>query len=133
MRALIVAALLVACGGHPHPAPQPPAFDAAQLAANVDAVLTQLATATERDQDDCAKLLDGLEQILSAAQPIFARVHAAEQDPDHARQLTTAMHAYDGRSPDRSTAIATALAVCFRTHRELQDRVQRVVDSMPTL
>ena len=131
MRALIVT-LLVACGGHPHPAP-PPAFPADQLAAELDGVMAQLATATEHDQEDCARLLDDLERILAAARPTFDRVRAAEQDPEHARQLTTAMHAYDDRAPSRSTDIATGLAVCFRTHRELQDRVQRVVNSVPTL
>jgi primosomal protein N'' len=131
MRPLICAALLAACGGHPHPA-QPPAFDADKLAADVAGVVTQLTTATARDQDDCPKLVDELERILAAAQPIFARVRDAEQDPEHARQLTTAMHAYD-KHANPSTDIAASLAVCFRTHRELQDRVQRVVDSMPTL
>jgi hypothetical protein len=132
MRALIVASLLVACGGHPHPAPPPP-FPADQLAAELDGVMAQLATATEHDQEDCVRLLDDLERILAAARPTFDRVRAAEQDPEHARQLTTAMHAYDDREPSRSTDIATGLAVCFRTHRELQDRVERVVKSMPTL
>ena len=131
MRTLILASLLVACGGHPHP--QRPAFDADKLAADVDDVMAQLATATARDPEDCVRLLDDLERILAAARSIFDRVHAAEQDPEHARELTTAMHAYDHRAPDRSTDIATGLAVCFRTHRELQDRVQHVVDSMPTL
>ena len=132
MRALIVASVLAACGGHPHPS-QRPAFDAEKLAADVDGVMAQLATATARDQEDCVRLLDDLERILAAARPTFERVHAAEQDPENARQLTTAMHAYDQSAPDRSTDIATGLAVCFRTHRELQDRVQHVVDSMPTL
>ena len=103
MRALIVASLLVACGGHPHPA-QPPPFHADQLAAELDGVMAQLATATERDQDDCAKLLDDLERILAAARPTFDRVSTRpKQDPEHARQLTTAMHAYDDRAPSRST------------------------------
>jgi uncharacterized membrane protein YccC len=132
MRALIIASLLVACGGHPHPS-QPPPFPAEQLAAELDGVMGQLAAATERDQENCVTLLGDLERILAAAKPTFDRVHAAEQDPEHARQLTTAMHAYDDRAPSRTTDIATGLAVCFRTHRELQDRVQRVVDSMPTL
>jgi hypothetical protein len=132
MRALILLTVLAACGGHPHPAGPPP-FPAEKLAAELDNVMAQLATATEQDQQDCVRLLDDLERILAAAQPTFDRVHAAERDPDHARQLTTAMHAYDDRAPSRSTDIATGLAVCFRTHRELQDRVQHVVDSMPTL
>lgn len=132
MRTLIVASVLAACGGHPHPS-QRPAFDAEGLAAQVDDVMAQLAAATTRDQEDCVMLLDDIERILAAARPTFDRVHAAEQDPENARQLTSAMHAYDDRAPDRSTDIATGLAVCFRTHRELQERVQRVVDSMPTL
>ena len=132
MRALILIALFAACGGHPHPAGPPP-FDAEKLAGEVDGVLTQMLGAADRDQEDCVKMLDELEQILAAARPTFDRVHAAEQDPERARQLTTAMHHYDGRAPDRTTDIATSLAVCFRTHRELQDRVQHVVDSMPTL
>jgi len=132
MRALIVASLLVACGGQPHPS-QPPAFPADELAAELDGVMGQLAAATERDQENCVTLLDDLERILAAARPTFDRVRAAEHDPEHARLLTTAMHAYDDRAPSRTTDIATGLAVCFRTHRELQDRVTHVVDSMPTL
>lgn len=132
MRALIVAALLAACGGHPHPA-SPPPFDAEKLAAELDDMMAQLAAATERDLQDCPRLLDDLERILAAGQPTFDRVRAAERAPEHARQLTAAMHAYDDRASSRSTDIATGLAVCFRTHRELQDRVQHVVDSLPTL
>jgi hypothetical protein len=121
---------LVACGGHPHPA-QPPAFDASGLAAQVDGVMSKLADTTARDQDDCPRLLDDLDAVLVASRPTFDRVHAAEQDPDHARELTTAMRPYQDQH--RSTDIAAALAVCFRTHRELQDKVQHIVDSMPTL
>lgn len=129
MRA-VAFALLVACGGHPHPA-QPPAFDANGLAAEVDAVMGKLAGATARDQDDCPRLLDELDAILVASRPTFDRVHTAEQDPEHARELTSAMRPYQDQH--RSTDIAAALAVCFRAHRELQDKVQHVVDSMPTL
>jgi len=129
MRA-IAFALLLACGGHPHPA-QPPAFDASGLAADVDGVMGKLAGATARDQDDCPRLVDELDAILVASRPTFDRVHAAEQDPEHARALTTAMRPYQDQH--RSTDIAAALAVCFRTHSELQDKVQHVVDSMPTL
>ncbi len=129
MRAVALS-LLVACGGHPHPA-QPPAFDAAKLAADVNGVMASLADTTAREQDDCPRLVDDLDAILARSRPTFDRVHAAEQDPEHARQLTTAMKPY--QDEHRSTDIATALAVCFRTHRELQDRVQHVVDSMPTL
>jgi hypothetical protein len=129
MRAVVLACL-VACGGHPHPA-QPPAFDASGLAAEVDGVMTRLADTTAREQDDCPRLLDDLDATLVASRPTFDRVHAAEQDPEHARELTTAMRPYQDQH--RSTDIAAALAVCFRTHRELQDKVQHIVDSMPTL
>ena len=130
MRSVIFAALLVACGGHPHPA-QPPAFDAAGLAADVNRVMGNLAATTTRDQDDCPRLLDDLDAVLAASRPTFDRVHAAEQDPEHARQLTAAMRPY--QDEHRATDIATALAACFRAHPELQDKVQHVVDSMPTL
>lgn len=130
MRAVALAAFVIACGGHPHPA-QPPAFDAEGLAADVNSVMTALADTTARDQDDCPRLVDDLDAILARSRPTFDRVHAAEQDPEHARQLTAAMKPY--QDEHRSTDIAAALAVCFRTHRELQDRVQHVVDSMPTL
>ena len=129
MRAVMLA-LLVACGGHPHPA-QPPPFPAEQLAAEVDGVMTTLASTTARDQDDCPRLLDDLDAVLVASRPTFDRVHAAEQDPDHARALTTAMKPYQDQH--RSTDIAAALAVCFRTQPALQDKVQHIVDSMPTL
>ena len=126
----MLAALLAACGGHPHPAP-PPRFDADGLAADVDGVMGKLAAATARDQDDCPRLVDDLDAVLAGSRPVFDRVHEAEQDPDHAKQLATAMKPYQDQH--RSTDIAAALAVCFRMHRELQDRVQHVVDSMPTL
>lgn len=129
MRA-VVFALLVACGGHPHPA-QPPPFPADQLAAEVDGVMGKLADATARDQDNCPRLVDELDAILVSSRPTFDRVHAAEQDPEHARLLTSAMRPY--QEEQRSTNIATALAACFRAHPELQDKVQHVVDSMPTL
>lgn len=129
MRTLLVAAVLVACGGHPHP--HPPPFDARALAARVDEILGELATATAQHEADCPRMLDELERILTAAKPSFDEVRAAEADPERAKQLTTAMRAYDDRG--RSDAIAVGLAVCFRQHRELQDRVQHVVDSMPTL
>ena len=98
----------------PHPS-QPPPFPADQLAAELDGVMVQLAAATERDQEDCVRLLDELERILAAARPTFDRIRAAEQDPEHARALTTAMHAYDDRAPSRTTDIATGLAVCRST------------------
>ena len=126
---LLGALALAACGGHPHP--HPPAFDASALAARIDKVLGDLAAATQQHEADCPQMLDELERILAAAQQPIADVRAAQADPEHARQLTTAMRAYDDHG--RSDAIAIGLAVCFRQHRELQDRVQRVVDSMPTL
>lgn len=130
MRPVVFAAVLVACGGHPHPA-QPPPFPAEQLAAEVDGVMGKLAKATARDQDDCPHLLDELDGILVASRPTFDRVHTAEQDPEHARLLTSAMRSYQDQQ--RTTDIATALAACFRAHPELQDKVQHVVDSMPSL
>jgi hypothetical protein len=130
VRAVIVAAALAACGGSPHPRAAP-AFDASALAARIDRLLGDLAAAAERDQADCPRMLDDLEQILAAGRQPIDEVRAAEADPERARQLTTAMRAYDDRG--RSDAIAVGLAVCFRQHPELQDRVQRVVDSMPTL
>lgn len=132
MRAVTLCLVLAACGGHPHPAgAPPPVFDAEKLAAEVDGVMGRLADTTAREQDDCPRLLDDLDAILAASKATFERVRIAEQDPEHARQLTSAMRPYEDQH--RSTDIATALAVCFRTHRELQDRVQHVVDSMPTL
>jgi hypothetical protein len=129
MRSVILAVALAACGGHPHP--HPPPFDANALAARIDKVLGDLAAATAQYEADCPRMLDELERILDDARQPIADVRAAESDPEHARQLTTAMRAYDDHG--RSDAIAVGLAACFRVHRELQDRVQRVVDSMPTL
>jgi len=132
MRALIVALVLSACGGHPHPTPPPP-FDAAGLAAELDRVMSDLAAATARLEGDCPRMLDEIERILVGAKDPIDRARAAEADPERAKQLTTAMRSYDDRARGRSDAIAIGLAVCFRQHRELQDRVQRVVDSMPSL
>jgi hypothetical protein len=129
MRSVILALALAACGGHPHP--HPPPFDAKGLAARIDKLLGDLAAATAQYEADCPRMLDEIERILRDAQQPIGDVKAAESDPDHARQLTTAMRAFDDHG--RSDAIAVGLAACFRLHAELQDRVQRVVDSMPTL
>jgi hypothetical protein len=122
-----VVAILVACGGQPHPPP----FDARGLAAEIDHVIGSLADATSKHEADCPAMLDDIERILAAARGSIDQVKAAQKDPEHAKQLTSAMRAYDDHG--RTDAIAIGLAVCFRQHPELQDRVQRVVDSMPTL
>ena len=101
------------------------------LAARIDRLLGDLAAATAQHEADCPRMLDELERILAGAQQPIDEARAAEADPELAKQLTTALRAYDDHG--RSDAIAVGLAVCFREHRELQDRVQRVVDSMPTL
>jgi hypothetical protein len=126
-RAILFVLALAACGGHPHPPP----FDAKGLAAAIDHVLGSLASATATYEADCPKLLDELERILVAARGTIDQAKAAQADPEHAKELTSAMRAYDDHG--RSDAIAIGLAVCFRQHRELQERVQHVVDSMPTL
>lgn len=124
---MLLAVVLAACGGQPHPPP----FDAKGLAARVDHIVGALASATAADEADCPKLLDDLERILANARGTIDDVKAAQADPERAKQLTSAMRAYEDRG--RSDAIAIGLAVCFRQHPDLQDRVQRVVDSMPTL
>ena len=124
---MLVAVALAACGGHPHPPP----FDAKGLAAAIDHIVGSMADATATYEADCPKLLDELERILVAARGTIDQAKSAQSDPEHAKQLTSAMRAYDDHG--RSDAIAIGLAVCFRQHRELQGRVQRVVDSMPTL
>lgn len=124
---LIFALVLVACGGQPHPPP----FDAKGLAARIDHLLGALANATATDEADCPKLLDDLSQILANARGTLDEAKAAQNDPERAKQLTTAMRGYEDHG--RSDAIAIGLAVCFRQHPELQDRVKQVVDSMPTL
>jgi hypothetical protein len=126
-KAMLVAMLVAACGGHPHP----PAFDARGLAAAIDHLLGSLADATARDEADCPTLLDELERILANGRGTIDQAKAAQADPERAKQLTSAMRGYEDRG--RSDAIAIGLAVCFRQHPELQDRVQHVVDSMPTL
>jgi hypothetical protein len=126
-RPLLLGLALAACGGHPHPAP----FDARGLAAEIDHIVGALADATAKHEADCPAMLDDIERILAAARGPIDQAKAAQQDPERAKQLTSAMRAYDDRG--RTDAIAIGLAVCFRQHRELQDRVQRIVDSMPTL
>lgn len=127
MRALILALAIAACGGQPHP----PAFDANGLAAELDHLVQAMADATAKDEADCPALLGDLEGILARGRGVIDRAKAAQGDPEHARELTSAMRAYGDHG--RSDAIAIGLAVCFRKHPELQDRVQRLVDSIPTL
>ena len=121
-----------ACGGPPHPAAPPP-FDATRLAAELDAATRDMVAIAQHWQADCPRLLDELGGVEDRARRPVAEARAAEQDPDRAQQLTTAVRAYDRAADGRAQTIAMALAACWQQHVELRDRVQRVVDSMPTL
>lgn len=136
MRALIIAiaaALLAGCGGPPRPAsPAPPAFDAHGLAARLDAAMAEIEAATRAHADDCATMAGAVEAIEGRARGPVDEARAAERDPERARELTTALHAYDQAAAGRSDVIAMHLAICWRQHPELRDRLQRVVDAMPT-
>ena len=120
-------AALVACGGQPHP----PAFDAKGLAAELDRAMAEMAAIVAARGGDCATITQQIGDAEQRARGPIERAREAQKDPDHAKQLTSAMRAYD--KAGRGDAIGLRLAICFREHRELQDQIKHVVDSMPTL
>jgi hypothetical protein len=130
----IAALALAACGGtsHPAPPPPPPEFDAKRLAAQLDAVMGELETTSRTYEKDCAKMVAELARVEDRARGPIEHAHAAQRDPDHAKQLTAELRAYNEAAAGRSELIAMRLAICFKQHGELQHDVQRVVDSMPT-
>jgi hypothetical protein len=120
---------LVACGGPQHAV----SFDAKGLAAELDHAIAEMAAIVAAPGADCAVIVKRLGEAEERARGPVARAREAQADPDRAKQLTTAARAYDKVAVGRADAIAAKLAICFREHRELQDEIKRVVDSMPTL
>ena len=131
---LAIAAVLAAgCGGPPRPAtPPPPAFDARGLAARLEAAMDEIEAATGAHAQACAAMADAVAAIEARARGPVDEARAAERDPEHARALTAALHAYDRAAAGRSDVIAMRLAICWQQHPELHDRLQQVVDAMPT-
>jgi hypothetical protein len=134
MRSVIFLALLAACGGKTSPAraPEPPPFDAKQLAARLDAIMTEIETTSRTYEHDCVKMVGELARIEDRARAPIDEAREARKDPEHARQLTAELRTYNEAAAGRSDVIAMRLAICWKQHGELHDDVQRVVDSMPT-
>ena len=133
MRPLIVLLCLAACGGSQHPRPAPkPEFDAKALAAQLDAVMAEIEAATHAYEHDCAAMVSELAKIETRAQGPIQQARAAQQDPEHARALTSELRVYNQAAAGRSDVIAMHLAICYKQHPELDEQVQHVVDSMPT-
>jgi len=132
MRAVIAVALAAACGGASHPAP-PPAFDAKQLAAALGGLVAEMAAAVKSAGDDCPRMVDELGAVLERGRGRLVEARAAQQDPDRAKQLTGELRAYDPAFARKGEAIGGMLGICYSQHPELQDRIKRVVDSIPTL
>ena len=133
MRTLIVLLGLAACGGSQRPRPAPkPEFDAKALAAQLDAVMAEIEAATHTYEHDCATMVSELAKIETRARGPIDQARAAQQNPEHARALTSELRAYNQAAAGRSDVIAMHLAICYKQHPELDDQVQHVVDSMPT-
>ncbi|MDB4956067.1 MAG: hypothetical protein JWO36_3636 [Myxococcales bacterium] len=122
-------AVLVACGGRSHPAPTN-AFDAKGLAAELNALVSEMADAATAPNLDCAAAVTKLGEIEDHGRPLAERVRAATLDPERANQLTRELHVYDRLAVGRSDAIVHRLASCFKERPELQGQIQQVVDGM---
>ncbi len=129
MRALLLV-LVIACGGPQRPLAPPP-FDAKALAAELDAHLAELARIIHARRDACPAMARDLRALFARMEPTLARARAAQQDPDHAKQLTTELRAYDRAAAEREAAIEAdfgASSACARD-ADVRDAMQR----MPTL
>ena len=131
---ILLASVVAACGGKAAPArpPQPPPFDAKQLAARLDAVMAEIEATSRTYEHDCVRMVGELARIEDRARGPIDEAREARKDPEHARQLTAELRTYNDAAAGRSDVIAMRLAICWKQHGELHDDVQRVVDSMPT-
>lgn len=134
MRTLIVVFCVAACGGSQKPASPPPKsqFDAKALAAQLDAVMSEIEAATHAYEHDCASMVSELAKIETRARGPIEEARAAQQNPEQARALTSELRTYNQAAAGRSDVIAMHLAICYKQHPELDEQVQHVVDSMPT-
>lgn len=123
--------LLVACAGA-KPAPKsPPPFDAAGLAAQLDGEMAELARILHDHRADCPRMASELRALFAKMTASFARAREAQQDPERARQLTSAMRAYDQVAAERMQAIDTDLGVDAPCARD--SAVHDAMLAMPSL
>src|SRR5947208_2033755 len=97
-------ATLVACGGRSHPAPHD-SFDAKGLAAELNALVSEMADAATSPNLDCGGFVTKLGEIEDHGRPLVERIRSASLDPEHAKQLTQELHVYDRLAAGRSDAI----------------------------
>lgn len=132
IRALVIAAVAVACSRPPRTAPpSPPPFDAAALAAELDHHMAELAELIHVHRGDCARLARELRELFARMAPSLERARAAQEDPGRAAQLTAALRTYDDTAARRTAQIEadfTADATCAR-----DPGVREALQTMPTL
>jgi hypothetical protein len=129
-RIAAVVLALAACA-HAKPAPQPPAFDTAALAAEIEAEQAELAAIIHRDREDCPALTANLKALFTRMSASFARARDAEKDPDVAQRLTADLKRYDAAAAAREKAMEADLTVDSPCMRE--PAVRDVLMTMPTL
>jgi hypothetical protein len=130
IRAAVIALALAACG-HAKPAPQPPAFDTAALAAEIDAEQADLAMIIHRDREDCPALAANLKALFARMSASFARARDAQRDPEVAKRLTSDLKRYDAAAAARERAMEADLTVDSPCVRD--PSVRAVLMTMPTL
>lgn len=125
--------VLVACGGaKPTPAPQgPPPFDADALAAELDGEMAEVARVLHDNREDCPRMAKELRAVFAKMTASFARAREAQQDPERARQLTTAMRAHDAVAAERMKQIDADFSVDAPCAKDSE--VREVMLSMPSL
>lgn len=130
IRAAALVIALAACG-HAKPARQPPAFDTAALAAEIEAEQADLATIIHRDREDCPALAANLKALFVRMSASFARARDAQKDPEVAKRLTSDLKRYDAAAAAREKAMDADLTVDSPCVRD--PAVRDVLMTMPTL
>ncbi|MDX2094081.1 MAG: hypothetical protein SFX73_39990 [Kofleriaceae bacterium] len=127
----LVLVLLVACGGK-QPAPEgSPPFDAPALAAELDGELAEVARILHDHREDCPRMASELRAVFARMTASLARAREAQQDPERARQLTTAMRTYDAAAGARMQQIEADFSVDAPCANDAN--VRSTMLSMPSL
>jgi len=132
----LTALALAGCGAAAPTTPSPPDEGAARvdphaLAAELDQQLAELATIVRAHRGDCPRLAAELRALFTRMAITVQRARDAERDPELARQLTSAMRAYDRSSAERTAAIEADFAADPSCTSDPD--VREVLESMPIL
>ena len=81
-----------------------------ELAAEIDAESAELARIVHDLRSDCPRMATALRALFTRMKHSFDRAHAAQQDAELAKELTTHLRAYDEVGKQRTAAIDADLA-----------------------